>query len=106
MAKRLERLIWDRYFKLSDDEIRDICRGFGSIHLWYGFNNYNGTVQHINDLYEAVKADFPDVQDSDTFVYYVRYGESDRHSSMTMLRVSVPVEGYLSLKQEGKVGIL
>ena len=102
--KRLELYIQERNFCAPDDEIRRLCKE--KIAVWYGFNNYQSSVKHILELCEAVRNDYPDMKDEEMEVWFVERHQSIRHARYTTLRVSIPVEDFIKLRQDGKISVL
>lgn len=106
MSKRFERYIDAEGFYASDAVVRKRkADGFG-ICIWYGFDNCGHTVKHILDLYEVVKAEYPSKRPEDVEVWVIDPSLSVRHAHQTLLRVSIPVEDFIKLRQEGKLNIL
>ena len=104
MSKRLDRYIKEQNFHTTDEEIRELCKD--RISIWYGFNNYQSNVKHILELRDAVLADYPQMTEEDIEVWVVQPHESIRHAHFTTLRVSIPTEDFIKLRQERKIYIL
>ena len=104
MSKILDRYIRENIIGCPDEEIRTLCSE--KISVWYGFNNYRCDLNHIHELREAVKRDYPDMDDEEIYVYYVQPQESIRHARFTMLCVSIPTEDFIGLRAQGKISIL
>lgn len=102
--KRLDRYIQERSFHVPDDEIRQLCKD--KISIWYGFNNYESSIKHVLELRDAVRADYPDMKDEDMEVWFVEPHQSIRHARFTTLRVSIPVEDFIKLRQDRKIFVL
>ena len=102
MSKRLERYIQERNFNITTEELKNMTR----IGIFYGFNNYSCSVQHILELAEAVRKDYPDMSYEDMNIWYVERSQSIRHAGYTTLYVSIPVEDFIKLRLENKIHIL
>lgn len=103
--KKIERYVDEEHFRASDVEIRKRNEGFG-ICIWYSFNNYGCSISHVLELRDAIRAEYPDKKDTDMEVWFVEPHQSTRHALYTTLRVSIPVEDFIKLRQEHKIGIL
>lgn len=55
MSKQLERYIQERNFNITAEELKNMTK----IGIFYGFNNYSCSVQHILELCEAVRETIP-----------------------------------------------
>lgn len=104
MSKRLERYIREENYHAPDDEIRELCKN--GISIWYGFDTYQNSVKHIHELCEAIRSEYPDAKDEDMEVWFVEPHQSIRHARFTTLRVKIPTEDFIRLRQERKIGIL
>ena len=104
MAKEMKRFIQENTLKLSDDEIRQLHKE--KIGILYGFNNYRNDLEHINELRKHILQDYPDAQDKDIEVWYIRNTQSIRHASFTMLYIMIPTDDFLKLRAEEQIHIL
>lgn len=104
MSKRLKRYINVENYRASDDEIRAVCPE--RICIWYGFNNYECNMTHINALCDAVRSEYPDMENKDMEVRVITHGQSRAHEGHTTLRVPIPVEDFIRLRQAHEIGIL
>ena len=102
MSKRLERYIQERNFNITTEELKDMTR----IGIFYGFNNYSCSVQHILELAEAVRHEYPNIGNEDMNIWYVERSQSIRHVGYTTLYVSIPVEDFIRLRMNDEIGIL
>ena len=102
MSKRLERYIQERNFNITTEELKDMTR----IGIFYGFNNYSCSVQHILELAEAVRQEYPNISNDDMNIWYVERSQSIRHAGYTTLYVSIPVEDFIRLRMNDEIGIL
>jgi len=102
MRKRLERYIQERNFNITTEELKDMTR----IGIFYGFNNYSCSVQHILELAEAVRQEYPNIVNDDMNIWYVERSQSIRHAGYTTLYVSIPVEDFIRLRMNHEIGIL
>lgn len=104
MSKRLEKYIREDNFYATDDELRKLCPQH--IGVFYGFNTYSDSVQHIMELVKAVKEDRPDIKEKDMTVWYVQRHQSRRHAGYTTLYVPIPIEDYLRMRHNDEISIL
>ena len=104
MAKELKRFIGERTLKMNDDDIRKDCPE--KIGILYGFNNYNCDLKQIGELKESILKDYPETKDEDIEVWCIAPHESIRHARFTMLRVAIPTDDYIKLKNDRKIYIL
>lgn len=102
MSKKLERYIQERNFDLTAEELKDMTR----IGIFYGFNNYSCSVQHVLELAEAVKREYPNIDNDDMNIWYVERSQSIRHAGYTTLYVSIPIEDFIRLRMNHEIGIL
>lgn len=105
MSKKLERYINVENYAASDETIRELCPE--RICIWYAFDrNYNCNVAHINELCAAIRSEYPDMKDEDMEVRVITHGQSRAHEGYTTLRVPIPVEDFLRLRQARQISIL
>jgi hypothetical protein len=102
---RLERCAQESDARASDDEIRELYKN-GTISVWYVFNTYGRSVKHILELCEAIRAEYPEKKDEDMEIWYIDERQSWRHARHTALRVSIPVEDFIKLRNEFEIYIL
>lgn len=102
---RLEKYVSEEIFYMSEEKLKEVYHPGGRVKMHYAFNNYRDDVQHILDLRDEVLKDYPDMETKDMTVWVISDRESIRHARVTTLVVSVPVEDYLKLRRERKVGI-
>jgi hypothetical protein len=86
--------------KLSHDYNRD------RVFVYYGDNTYNHSVKRIMDLCNAIKEDYPEMEDKDIEVHTIGSHESDRHAYMTMICVNIPIDDYLKMRNANEINIL
>lgn len=99
-----EKYVAERTFYMNEEELKKVYPdGYISIH--YAFNNYRDDVQHVLDLRDEVLKDYPNMRERDMTVWVIGDHESIRHARVTTLVVNIPVDDYLKLKKERKVGI-
>lgn len=104
MGKELKKFIQEETLKMSDGEIRKTCKE--NIEIFYGFNNYECNLNHINELKKCILKDYPGIKDEDIEVYFISNTESIRHARFTMLRVAIPTEDFIKLRTNGQIYIL
>ena len=99
--KELKRFINEGALSISDEEIREACPE--KIGVCYGFNNYKCDLEQINELKDAILKDYPNMKDEDIEVWYIRSTESISHAKFTMLRINIPTEDFIKLRQNGEI---
>ena len=104
MAKEIRIYAHEATFKMSDADI--ISTGIKTISVQYGSNGYGCTLEHINELKNAVLNDYPNIEDKDIEVWHISSTESIRHARFTMLNVSIPAEDFMQLRAQNKIHIL
>lgn len=73
-------------------QLRDIKNdtfAFDKVGVYYGFNNYNRTVNHIMQLVDVIREEVPGVEVNNLTVYEITTAQSDRHAHHTMVQVYV-----------------
>lgn len=100
----LERYIPEDLFYLSEEELRKVC-SWGTVGIHYAFDNYGESVHHILQLRDEVMNDYPNLTDKDMTVWKISRQESIRHAGYTTLFIQIPIEDYLKLKREHRIGI-
>ena len=60
--------------------------------VYYGFDNYNKTVEQIVALSDLVKNEMPDVSTQDMDVCEITRNQSNRHAGQTMIQVRAKAE--------------
>lgn len=103
-TKRCDRLACEATLLASDEVIMQAETK--TVGLYYAFNNYSCNLVHINELKEEILKDYPDTKDEDIEVYRVLPTESIRHARFTVLRVSIPKEEFIRLRNENLIHIL
>lgn len=104
MVKNLERYIQERNFYAPDDELRTLCPT--SIGIFYAFNTYSCSLEHIKELAEAVRKEYPTLRDDQMNIWYVERSQSIRHACLTTLYVSIPIEDFIRMRQNNEIRIL
>ena len=104
MSKRLERYIQERNFNISAEELKDM--DMTRIGIFYGFNNYSCSVQHVLELAEAVRQEYPNISNDDMSIWYLEHSQSIRHAGYTTLYVPIPVDDFIRLRMNNEIGIL
>lgn len=102
--KVLERYAHEETYHSPEDKLRKLYRDMVSV--WYGFNNYGCSVKHILELCDAIKSEYPDIKEADMEAWQIKPSLSTRHAHHTLLRISIPVEDFIKLRQERKISIL
>jgi hypothetical protein len=75
---------------LLESDFHDIKRGTyhpNSVPVYYGFNCYNDSVEHINKLVEIIKSEMPMMTEKDMHITYILPSQSIRHAHHTMIWV-------------------
>lgn len=88
MAKRLVRCLHERDYQ----DIRNGEWPTNKCRVYYGFNTYTDTPNHINELVETIKNECPNCDVNDMHVHYVTNKESIRHAHFTMVQISEDVK--------------
>lgn len=76
---------------LREADFHDIKRGTyhpNSVPVYYGFDNYCDSVEHINNLVEIIKSENPTLAAKDMYVMRIPTTVSVRHAHQTMVYVS------------------
>lgn len=104
----IERFARYTTYRFSEDAIRDLSSKYNAnnVYIYYGSNTYNHSVEHVMELCNAVKADYPEVELKDIEVRSIGKHESDRHANMTMVIVGIPVDDYIRMCNENKIHVL
>lgn len=55
------------------------------VYVYYGFNTYCASVEHVHQIVMAVKEDFPNVTIRDMEVMRISNGQSNRRAGHTMV---------------------
>ena len=104
MDKQVGLFVREHTMNASENDLKHI--GKYGVNLWYGFNNYDKSVEQIMRLKEAVKKDYPDIEDKNMFINIIESYESNRHARQMMLVINITIEEFIRLKNEGKLEIL
>lgn len=96
----LVRLVDKITFRMSEDELRRTSL-YGQVGVYYAFENYGHSVQHVLELRDEVLKDFPKMKDSDMEVRELSMRETNRHACYTTIYISIPIDDYLKLKAKG-----
>ena len=104
MSKILERYIQERNFYVPDDELKALCPT--SIGIFYAFDTYSCSLEHIKELAEAVRKEYPTLRDDQMNIWYVERSQSIRHACFTTLYVSIPIEDFIQMRRNHEIGIL
>lgn len=96
----LVRLVDEITFRMSEDELRNSSL-YGQVGVYYAFENYGHSVQHVLELRDEVLKDFPKMKDSDMEVRELSMRETNKHAFYTSLYISIPIDDYLKLKAKG-----
>lgn len=73
------------------------------------YENFDNSMSNILKVFEAIKEDFPDLDPSQIYAYYVTRGEAANvyeHAHSIFLLALIPSKEYLKLRNAGKLGIL
>lgn len=100
----LEKYVSEDLFFMSEEELREVC-SWGSVGIHYAFNCYEESVHHILQLRDEVLNDYPNMTDKDMTVWKISRKESIRHAGYTTIFVQIPIDDYLQLRREHKIGI-
>ena len=100
----LVRLVDEITFRMSEDELRRTSL-YGDVGVYYAFENYGHSVQHVLELRDEVLKDFPEMKDSDMDIRELSKSETDKHASYTTLYISIPIDDYLKLRAKGNFDI-
>lgn len=100
----LEKYVSEDLFFESKEKLRELCP-WGTIGIHYAFNCYAESVHHILQLRDEVLKDYPNLTDKDMTVWKISRTESIRHAGYTTLFVQIPIDDYLKLIREHKIGI-
>ncbi len=96
----LVRLVDEITFRMNEEELRNSSL-YGRIGVYYAFENYGHSVQHVLELRDEVLKDFPEMKDSDMEVRELSKRETNRHACYTTIYISIPIDDYLKLKAKG-----
>lgn len=97
-------LVNEETLSMSEDEVRK-AYPYGKVGIHYAFNNYSNSVEHILKLKEEVLKDYPEMSESDMAVWVLTKEQTIRHANFTTLFVDIPIDDYLKLRKENKIGI-
>lgn len=100
----LEKYIAEDLFLMSEEELRKVC-SWGTVGIHYAFNHYGESVEHIIQLRDEVLKDYPNMSEKDMTVWKISRQESIRHAGYTTLFVQIPINDYLKLRREHRIGI-
>ena len=103
--KTLERYVDETTFRMNEEELKKTYL-HGCIGIHYAFNNYRSDVNHILELRDEVLKDYPNMSADEMEVRIIGRHESTRHAGVTTLFVGIPIDDYLKLYKEDKIGIL
>ena len=73
------------------------------------YENHHNNMDNILKVVEAIKEDFPDLDPSQIYAYYVTRGESRevyKHADSIFLLALIPPEEYLKLRNAGELEVL
>lgn len=104
MEREIQRFVQQGCFVANDMQIYEMCGD--KIGILYGFDNYNCTLDYLNDIKKEICKDYPNIKDKDIEVWFITPTESNRHARQTMLRVSIPIEDFINFRKENKIFIL
>lgn len=80
---------------VHEAQMRDIKNGnypFDEVGVYYGFHNYNRTMEQLLELVNIIKEEIPEANMKDLNVYEITNAQSDRHAHYTMVHVYVKAE--------------
>lgn len=97
--KMIKKFAHESAFKSTDTTVEKIG-------IFYGFNNYGCTLQHINELKNAVLIDFPDMKDEDIEVWKITTNQSLRNAQKTMLHVMIPYDTFKKFNEQNLINML
>lgn len=73
------------------------------------YENLINNMSNILKVVEEIKKDFPDLDPSQIYAYYVTRGEAANvyeHTNSIFLLALIPSKEYLKLRNAGKLGVL
>lgn len=76
---------------LQESNFHDIKHGTyhpNSVPVFYGFDCYNDSVEHINKLVEIIKSEVPMLTEKDMHITFISRSQSIRHAHHTMVCVN------------------
>ena len=100
----LVRLVDEITFRMSEDELRRTSL-YGDVGVYYAFENYGHSVQHVLELRDEVLKDFPEMKDSDIVIRELSERETNKYAFHTTLYISIPIDDYLKLRAKGNFDI-
>ena len=89
--------------EMSDEEVLK----HGKMEVFY--ENFNNNMANILKVAEAIKEDFPDLDYSQMYAYYVTHGEAAniyKHAGSIFLLILIPSKEYLKLRNAGELEVL
>ena len=99
------RLVDEFTFKASEEQIRAWYKN-GNVRVYYCPTVCSGTVQSINQLRDEILKEFPSIKEDDMHILAIDEKESRFHAKFTTIFTGIPVEYFLQLRSENKIGIL
>lgn len=97
----LMKIVSDMLFEMSEAEVRKFFKyGVG---VYYAFDNYECSIDHIMKLRAEVLKEYPYKKDSDMDIRVFTNTDTSRFASHTTLAVVIPVEDYLRLRKTGMI---
>ena len=103
MSIRLEKCVRQSFYKCTDEEIREFGNKHKGIPIFYGYNTYSADIPHIMKLRNAIKNDYPNIEDKDIEVWKIRESESRRHAHFTTLTFRIPAEEFIRLRNAKEI---
>ena len=99
------RLVDEFTFKASNEQIRAWYKS-GNVRVYYCPTVCSGTVQTINQLRDEILKEFPNIKEEDMHILVISEKSSSTHAKFTTIFTGIPVDDFLRLRSENKIGIL
>lgn len=105
-GERMAEKVFGRYvkegvMKMTDEEICEL--GSSTVGILYGFNNYDTDIRHVNELKEIINKEYPDIKEEKMNIWTISAADSMRRANTMMVRIAIPVEDFIRLRQEGQI---
>lgn len=100
--KSATRFVHSSIFSAPDDKLLE----FPTVGIAYGSNTYACNLEYIDGLKECIKQDYPDIADKDIEVWFIDATYSNIHRNQTMLKISIPTEEFIRLREADEIHLL
>lgn len=100
----IQRFVDIETLRGTEEEIREWYK-YDVVGVHYTSMGYGDTVDYVERLRDEVLKEYPNIKKTDMRIWIIGDHESRRHARFLTLFVPIPIDDFLRLRAENKIGI-